>query len=56
MKVSAEGYKDLTTQLYFAGDEYNDGDPFIVDTLIMNVVENAGSEECLFNFVLEDVA
>ena len=56
VKVSAEGYKDLTTQLYFAGDQYNDGDPFIVDSLIMDVIENAGTEQCLFNFVLEDAA
>ncbi len=52
VKVSAEGYKDLTTQLYFAGDEYNDGDPFIVDTLIMDIVEDGENELCTFNFVL----
>ena len=35
VKVRAPGHRTLTTQLYFAGDPYNDIDPFIVPSLIM---------------------
>lgn len=39
----------LTTQLYFAGDPYNDGDPFIVPSLIMGQVRKG---ETRFDFAL----
>jgi protocatechuate 3,4-dioxygenase beta subunit len=35
VKASAPGYRLLTTQLYFEGDPYNPGDPWIRDSLIM---------------------
>jgi protocatechuate 3,4-dioxygenase beta subunit len=35
VKASAPGYRLLTTQLYFEGDPYNEGDPWIHDSLIM---------------------
>ena len=35
IKLRAPGHRSLTTQLYFAGDPYNAGDPFIVSSLIM---------------------
>lgn len=41
IKIKAKGFAVLTTQLYFAGDPYNDGDPFIDPSLIMqHTVEN----------------
>jgi len=33
--VRQAGYHDLVTQLYFNGDKYNEGDPFIKSSLIM---------------------
>lgn len=53
VKVSAGGHERLTTQLYFAGDPYNEGDPFIRDSLIMTPSENQdGSLSATFDFVL----
>jgi protocatechuate 3,4-dioxygenase beta subunit len=53
VKASAPGRALITTQLYFAGDPYNDGDAFIVDSLIMPVEEqDDGSIACTFDFVL----
>ncbi|HEU5061328.1 MAG TPA: hypothetical protein VFU21_32610 [Kofleriaceae bacterium] len=53
VKASAEGHALLTTQLYFAGDPYNEGDPFIRDSLIMQPTENGdGSLSATFDFVL----
>ena len=53
VKASAPGRSLLTTQLYFAGDPYNEGDPFIAPSLIMPVEEQAdGSIACRFDFVI----
>ena len=53
VKASAEGHALLTTQLYFAGDPYNEGDPYIRDSLIMTPSENPdGSLSATFDFVL----
>jgi protocatechuate 3,4-dioxygenase beta subunit len=49
VKLHAGGYKPLTTQLYFAGDPYNDGDPFIVPSLVMQHAHGRAT----FDFVLE---
>jgi len=35
LKVRATGRPTLTTQLYFEGDPYNDGDPWIRDSLVL---------------------
>jgi hypothetical protein len=35
VKVRAEGHRPLTTQLYFAGDPYNAGDPWIRPSLVL---------------------
>lgn len=34
-KLTAPGHRELTTQLYFPGDPYNDGDPWFVPSLVM---------------------
>jgi len=51
------GYKDLITQLYFRGDPHNAKDPFIVESLIIDVEKVAvGSsfyERGRFDIVLE---
>lgn len=54
VKVSADGFELLTTQLYFEGDPYNDADGFIVDELIMPVeIDADGRWRCTFDFALE---
>ncbi|MSP25917.1 MAG: hypothetical protein EXR75_12305 [Myxococcales bacterium] len=54
--TSADGYEPLTTQLYFESDPYNAIDPFIIDSLIMNLSEGVNGElEAAFDFVLAPV-
>ena len=56
IKVSAPGFQTLTTQLYFEGDPYNEGDAFIVDTLIMALTDTPdGGKSSRFDFVLQSV-
>jgi protocatechuate 3,4-dioxygenase beta subunit len=52
VKLRAAGHRTLTTQLYFAGDPYNDGDPFIVESLIMHAKKIGGTRRASFDFVL----
>jgi protocatechuate 3,4-dioxygenase beta subunit len=52
IKVRAAGFAVLTTQLYFAGDPYNDGDPFIDDTLIMQHALDGDIRRARFDLVL----
>ena len=53
VRVSANGYDPLVTQLYFEGDPYNEIDPFIVDSLIMAVQDAPNREKAsAFDFVL----
>jgi protocatechuate 3,4-dioxygenase beta subunit len=52
VKVRAPGRGELTTQLYFAGDPYNAGDPFIVDSLIMKHRLAHGVRRARFDFVI----
>src|SRR5258706_10815209 len=56
VKLRAAGHKPLTTQLYFDGDPYNDGDPFIVSSLIMKHAKKDGVRRATFDFVLVRVA
>jgi protocatechuate 3,4-dioxygenase beta subunit len=52
VKLTAAGHRPLTTQLYFAGDRWNDGDPFIRDSLIMPVARRGKLVVCRFDFAL----
>lgn len=52
VKVTAPGHRPLTTQLYFPGDPFNDADPFIRPSLIMDVASDRGSEAARYDFVL----
>jgi protocatechuate 3,4-dioxygenase beta subunit len=52
VKLRAAGHRTLTTQLYFAGDPYNDGDPFIVESLIMQAKKIGDTRRAAFDFVL----
>lgn len=52
VKVAAAGHRMLTTQLYFAGDPYNDIDPFIRPSLIMEMADVGGVLRATFHFVL----
>ena len=47
-KISAPGYRPLTTQLYFDGDPYNADDPFIRPRLILKLTD----ARARFDFVL----
>lgn len=52
VKVRASGFAELTTQLYFPGDPYNDIDPFIHRSLIMGLEKARGETLGHFDFVL----
>ena len=52
VKLAAPGHRPLTTQLYFEGDPYHDGDRFIVDSLVMRPRVRGGVMACRFDFVL----
>ena len=52
VKVSAPGYRTLTTQLYFDGDPYNGVDPFIDQSLVMKLEDAPGAKRASFDFVL----
>jgi protocatechuate 3,4-dioxygenase beta subunit len=52
VKVSAPGFAALTTQLYFDGDPYNEGDPFIDPSLVMKTTVENKVRRAMFDFVL----
>jgi len=52
VKLAAPGFRPLTTQLYFPGDPYNEGDPFILDSLLMDVASRSSRTEAHFDFAL----
>jgi protocatechuate 3,4-dioxygenase beta subunit len=54
VKVRAPGFAELTTQLYFPGDPYNDVDPFIHRSLIMGVEKARERMLGHFDFVLHN--
>lgn len=56
VQLSAPGHRTLTTQLYFAGDPFNDVDSFIRRSLIMTLSDAPdGSKRARFDFVLRPV-
>jgi catechol 1,2-dioxygenase len=52
VKVRARGRAELTTQLYFDGDPYLAGDPFVVRTLIMAHRRDGNLRRAAFDFVV----
>ncbi len=52
VKVSAAGHVPLTTQLYFPDDPYNDGDPFIHRSLILDMSRIKGAVAGRYDFTL----
>lgn len=52
VKVAAPGHKLLTTQLYFAGDPFNEVDAFIRPSLIMTTTDVGDAKHATFHFVL----
>jgi len=52
VRVSAPGHRLLTTQLYFAGDPYNDTDAFIRESLIMTLADAGDGKAASFDFVI----
>lgn len=56
VKLAAPGHRALTTQLYFPGDPYNDGDPWFVPSLLLAQVgpnRDTPGFWARFDFVLE---
>lgn len=54
VKVRAAGFAELTTQLYFPGDPYNDVDPFIHRSLVMGLERARDRMLGRFDFVLRN--
>ena len=52
VKLRAPNMRELTTQLYFEGDPYNEGDDFIVKQLIMKHAKSGNVRRAAFDFVL----
>lgn len=52
LKVAAQGHRPLTTQLYFEGDPYNEGDPFIRESLIMTLGASPWGKAATYDIVL----
>ena len=52
VKVRAQGFAEVTTQLYFPGDPYNDIDPFIHGSLVMGMEKAKEGMLGHFDFVL----
>jgi catechol 1,2-dioxygenase len=55
VKLSANGHRPLTTQLYFPGDPYNDVDPFIKRSLILDMANGPRGSVGHYDFVLQPV-
>jgi protocatechuate 3,4-dioxygenase beta subunit len=55
VKVSAPGFVELTTQLYFEGDPYNDIDPWFLPELMLLLADVGDEKVSTFDFVLERV-
>jgi catechol 1,2-dioxygenase len=52
VKLAAAGHQPLTTQLYFPGDPFNDVDPFIDKSLIVDMTRRSDRAESHYDFVL----
>ena len=52
VKVRSAGFAELTTQLYFPDDPFNDVDPFIHRSLVMAVEKSGDRQTGHFDFVL----
>jgi protocatechuate 3,4-dioxygenase beta subunit len=52
VKLRARGFAELTTQLYFPGDPYNEVDPFIQRSLVMGIEKAKAGMLGHFDFVL----
>lgn len=52
IKLRANGFSELTTQLYFENDPYLDGDPFAVPSLVLPYHTVGGVRRAAFDFVL----
>jgi protocatechuate 3,4-dioxygenase beta subunit len=52
VKVHSDGNPTLTTQLYFAGDPYNDADPWFEESLALRPEVVNGERRASFDFVI----
>ena len=53
VKLRAKDHQALTTQLYFPDDPFNEIDPFIHQSLVMDVKKTDGALKARFDFVLQ---
>jgi protocatechuate 3,4-dioxygenase beta subunit len=51
-KVTAPGFKQLVTQLYFKDDPYLEDDPFYHPSLVMPLVDKGDAYDVIFDIVL----
>lgn len=56
VKITAPGHVPLTTQLYFPGDPFNAEDPFIRQSLVMDLANENGTQRGRYEFVLSPKA
>jgi protocatechuate 3,4-dioxygenase beta subunit len=54
VKLRGNGFRPLTTQLYFPNDPYNDVDPFLHRSLVMAVDRAPDRLKARFDFVLHE--
>lgn len=52
VKIASPGFAALTTQLYFEGDPYNAGDPFIRPSLVMPLSDTPWGKAAAYDLVL----
>jgi protocatechuate 3,4-dioxygenase beta subunit len=52
VKVHSDGNPTLTTQLYFAGDPFNDRDPWFEESLALNLMRTREGRRARFDFVI----
>ncbi len=53
LKLRAAAHRELTTQLYFPGDPYNESDPYFDARLLVRESVKGGERVARFDFVLE---
>lgn len=52
VKIAAPGFAELTTQLYFEGDPYNVGDPYIRPSLVMSLTDTPRGRAAAHDIVI----
>lgn len=56
LKLTASGHRGIVTQLYFAGDPFNESDSMFLESLVVDPVQSADALVGSFTFVLGEEA